>query len=741
MIKIISLFLLFVSFNSAFSNDLFNVDNSSDAVKSDIKTQISNPVFLKLNFSELESVYNSKSHELTLNIPVGNSNSLRTSVPVILKRFNVYTDDVKMVEKTIAGDKPLKINNPVLTYTGVLPDIKNSLVVLNFFENEIVGLVKTDNDIYVIGKIGKETDVTDDYILFSESNRKMTNALSCGSEIFGVPQEIQNTIQTLKPNRDNGFQTMLNAVVAIDIDHFTNNVYGGATNAINWGTALIAATSAIYMKEENVKLSIGYIRSWTTPDPYTSTSGPVMLNQFANEWISTQGGVNRVIAHLLTRRNNLDVAGIAYLGVLCNNNLGYGLSGTLTGVINNIPNYSYDVVVVAHEMGHNFGSPHTHNCSWVGGPIDTCEQVEGGCYNGPIRPTVGTIMSYCDLVSGGSVVLDFGDQPGELIRIRAESVGCITPLSPTALEIAYPDGGETYRTGQTLAIWWGTSLTGNVNLEYSTNNGTSWSTIQNNHPANSRNFNWVIPVMSSTQNAKVRIYDSSNPAVGDTSFGTFRIILNLNSISTVSPPTFTKVITASNNPEIQKFVWTSAGNHPTITYAFKIRKGGTSQNTDRKITSDNSGSDTAISLRKSFLDSLAASLGTVNDSVLCIWSATAYNGIDSITSNSFIVVLKRDGVGISSISSVVPEKFELGNNYPNPFNPVTNIEFSIQKTSNTNLSVYDVSGKLVSTLVNQVLSPGVYKYDFNATNLSSGIYFYRLENEFFTDTKRMILIK
>lgn len=741
MIKIISLFLLFVTFNSAFSNDLFNVDNSSDAVKSDIKTQISNPVFLKLNFSELESVYISKAHELTLNIPVGNSNSLRTSVPVILKRFNVYTDDVKIVEKTIAGDKPLKINNPVLTYTGVLPDIKNSLVVLNFFENEIVGLVKTDNDIYVIGKIGKETDVTDDYILFSESNRKMTNALSCGSEIFGVPQEIQNTIQTLKSNRDNGFQTMLNAVVAIDIDHFTNNVYGGATNAINWGTALIAATSAIYMKEENVKLSIGYIRSWTTPDPYTSTSGPVMLNQFANEWISTQGGVNRVIAHLLTRRNNLDVAGIAYLGVLCNNNLGYGLSGTLTGVINNIPNYSYDVVVVAHEMGHNFGSPHTHNCSWVGGPIDTCEQVEGGCYNGPIRPTVGTIMSYCDLVSGGSVVLDFGDQPGELIRIRAESVGCITPLSPTALEIAYPDGGETYRTGQTLAIWWGTSLTGNVNLEYSTNNGTSWSTIQNNHPANSRNFNWVIPVMSSTQNAKVRIYDSSNPAVGDTSFGTFRIILNLNSISTVSPPTFTKVITASNNPEIQKFVWTSAGNHPTITYAFKIRKGGTSQNTDRKITSDNSGSDTAISLRKSFLDSLAASLGTVNDSVLCIWSATAYNGIDSITSNSFIVVLKRDGVGISSISSVVPEKFELGNNYPNPFNPVTNIEFSIQKTSNTNLSVYDVSGKLVSTLVNQVLSPGVYKYDFNATNLSSGIYFYRLENEFFTDTKRMILIK
>jgi len=466
-----------------------------------------------------------------------------------------------------------------------------------------------------------------------------------------------------------------------------------------------------------------------------------LLNQFANEWATTQGGVSRVIAHLLTRRNNLDVAGIAYLNALCSSGIGYGLSATLNGTINNIPNYSYDVVVVAHEIGHNFGSPHTHNCSWVGGPIDTCEQVEGGCYNGPLRPTVGTIMSYCDLSPGGSVILDFGDQPGELIRIRAELAGCITPLSPTALEIGYPDGGETYRTGQTLAIWWGTSLTGNVNLEYSTNNGSSWASIINNHPANSRNYNWVIPVMSSTQNAKVRIFDSSNPAVGDTSQGTFKIILNLNSISTVSPPTFTKVITASNNPETQKFVWTSAGNHPTITYAFKIRKGGASQQTDRIFTSDNSGSDTAISIRKSFLDSLASSLGTVNDSVLCIWTATAYNGIDSITSNSFVVILKRDGVGISSISSVIPDKFELANNYPNPFNPVTNIEFSIQKTSNTVLNIYDISGKLVSTLVNQVLQPGVYKYDFDATNLSSGIYFYRLENEFFTDTKRMILIK
>jgi hypothetical protein len=92
--------------------------------------------------------------------------------------------------------------------------------------------------------------------------------------------------------------------------------------------------------------------------------------------------------------------------------------------MNPLPAYSYDVVVVAHELGHNFGSPHTHNCGWVGGPIDTCYFLEGGCTGTP-HPTVGTIMSYCD-TEGGTVVMDFGPQPEALIRNSAEAAGCIT---------------------------------------------------------------------------------------------------------------------------------------------------------------------------------------------------------------------------------------------------------------------------------------------------------------------------
>ena len=83
----------------------------------------------------------------------------------------------------------------------------------------------------------------------------------------------------------------------------------------------------------------------------------------------------------------------------------------------------------------------------------------------------------------------------------------------------------------------------------------------------------------------------------------------------------------------------------------------------------------------------------------------------------------------------------LSQNYPNPFNPVTNIKFSVAKTGLVKLSVFDITGKEVAMLVNEELNAGTYNYDFNALHLSNGIYFYRLETNNFTETKKMVLIK
>ncbi|HCA42588.1 MAG TPA: hypothetical protein DEP28_04965 [Bacteroidetes bacterium] len=96
---------------------------------------------------------------------------------------------------------------------------------------------------------------------------------------------------------------------------------------------------------------------------------------------------------------------------------------------------------------------------------------------------------------------------------------------------------------------------------------------------------------------------------------------------------------------------------------------------------------------------------------------------------------------IDPISVEVPKSFSLFQNYPNPFNPSTYIRFDIQKQGFVKLKVFDLLGKEIKTLVNESLQPGTYETNFDATDLTTGIYIYRLETEGFSDTKRMVLIK
>jgi hypothetical protein len=98
-------------------------------------------------------------------------------------------------------------------------------------------------------------------------------------------------------------------------------------------------------------------------------------------------------------------------------------------------------------------------------------------------------------------------------------------------------------------------------------------------------------------------------------------------------------------------------------------------------------------------------------------------------------------VGINQTSTEVPANYSLAQNFPNPFNPTTNIKFAISKNGFVNLKVFDMAGREVSSLVNEVLTAGNYEYSFNASSLSSGIYFYTLKTEGFTETKKMMLIK
>lgn len=136
-------------------------------------------------------------------------------------------------------------------------------------------------------------------------------------------------------------------------------------------------------------------------------------------------------------------------------------------------------------------------------------------------------------------------------------------------------------------------------------------------------------------------------------------------------------------------------------------------------------------------------LSSFNGQNICIafryYMNTTADGLWCNIDNVFIG--NHSAIGIQQIGNEVPRQFQLKQNYPNPFNPVTNIEFDIAKSSNVNLIIFNSLGQVVSTLVNQELKAGTYKYDFNASGLPSGSYFYRLTAGDYVKTNKMILVK
>ena len=98
-------------------------------------------------------------------------------------------------------------------------------------------------------------------------------------------------------------------------------------------------------------------------------------------------------------------------------------------------------------------------------------------------------------------------------------------------------------------------------------------------------------------------------------------------------------------------------------------------------------------------------------------------------------------IGVQNIGTEVPKSYALQQNYPNPFNPTTKIRFELPKSGFVTMKLYDINGREVATLVNEELSAGVKEYEFNASSLASGVYFYRLTANGFSDAKKLILAK
>lgn len=234
------------------------------------------------------------------------------------------------------------------------------------------------------------------------------------------------------------------ARVAIETDHEFFQRFGSRAAATAYVADLFAYLSALYAREVGTTLEIVHLSLWDSPaDPWTQTSPSCGMYEFGRYWNRNRGSVDRTIAHFLSGKS--PTAGIAWLGVLCRGGFvvdhggscptltpqrddyggAYGYTGGISGSFDPAtPSLVWDVLGVAHEIGHNFDSPHTHCYGGLGGvaqPVDQCSASQcgqPGCFCGtPSLPCAtagtgcGTVMSYCHLLSGNirNITFTFGD--------------------------------------------------------------------------------------------------------------------------------------------------------------------------------------------------------------------------------------------------------------------------------------------------------------------------------------------
>lgn len=231
--------------------------------------------------------------------------------------------------------------------------------------------------------------------------------------------------------------------IYVETDYYTYNQFNQDEFAVvDWINAIFDEVAIIYANEDiNIRVTSLFVPTNTSQDwssQYSDVSS--LLSRFGAVRGDT---INGRLKHFVTLRPL--GGGVAWLGTLCFNQTFYGdsvaygpyaVSAAMNKTVIPYPNYSWNVEVVSHEMGHNLGSPHTHDCLW--GPqgdlaiddcyTNNCPEIE------PIE--YGTVMSYCHLSSVGiDFTKGFGFEAGNLIRSRVASASCLQSCCPGRLTL------------------------------------------------------------------------------------------------------------------------------------------------------------------------------------------------------------------------------------------------------------------------------------------------------------------
>jgi hypothetical protein len=360
---------------------------------------------------------------------------------LVLERFEVATADARVLVQTADGTEVRALPD-VAHFRGRLEGDEDSRVYLTVQPGFLVAIVKTSAGLSYVGPEGPvdgpiqhvlrpaDSPLNDEFVPTSwqcDADDLPQAPIGDAGRVGEPSLSPQSAVTTLQAT------ALKEATVSIETDQEMLAKYSGNVGAMNaYILTVLGAASVIYERDVQVHLTVNLIQAWTTTDPYSSTSTRTQLDEVGDWWHANRPKTSypRTTVHYMSGKPVS--GGIAWLDVLCMGDFSqgghWGGAYGVTQVNASYPASPCDLLAVSHELGHNFGSPHTHCYS---PPIDMCYGSEGGCYSGPVvnpGPLGGTIMSYCHLLSGGYGNIDMRFHERCIIEQMLPEIDSVTCL-------------------------------------------------------------------------------------------------------------------------------------------------------------------------------------------------------------------------------------------------------------------------------------------------------------------------
>ncbi|MCB0517568.1 MAG: fibronectin type III domain-containing protein [Lewinellaceae bacterium] len=433
--------------------------------------QVSEATFLELDHVATQKFLQAAAGEIELSLPYQNG-----TIELELVEVDILSDDFTVVTSS-SGGQPVDYT-PGKFYRGTVKGNPHTVATLSVFSDEVMGMVSpNDEETLVLGRL-QEPGNRSDYIFYSDKKLLDSPPFICGTE---TPDDIGSIIADFRRAEPGQRDLLMNCVRQyLEADYALYNNKGSVTATVNYLAGLFNEVATLYANE-SITTALSQVYVWVTPDSYSTSNSGTALSQFR----TARSVFNGDLA-MLTALGGNNIGGIAYVDGLCNASLRYGYAN-INSTYSTVPTFSWSVQVVAHEMGHNYGSPHTHACAWGPGnnqPIDCCGANAGypepGCTTCTLPDPAGggTIMSYCHLsVVGINFNNGFGTEPGDLIRAKYNAASCLSACStggcvaPTNLSIS------NIQTNQATFSWSAVSGASSYNVQVKTNSGSTWNTF------------------------------------------------------------------------------------------------------------------------------------------------------------------------------------------------------------------------------------------------------------------------